>query len=402
MQAILVFLNGALKHMWRRHRLRNALSSLGVMCGVASVLAMLTIGEGARRETMLQISQLGLGNVIVRSTVKEVDDPAAWREMSLLMKDRDSLNGLARFDQIAVIKELEGRPGELDGSFGITVLATEPSLAEIHGLRVAEGRFLHREDIRSHNRVCVIGSDVAQSLDSYSRIGSTITLDDEIYTLVGRIAPVQWSAAGNSNIQVRNFNQCVFVPAVMVPDDDVSEIIVHVRPGDDVIAAGALVERSVGLSRWGLKPAQIVVPLALLKQAEESQQVFDVILGSIAAISLVVGGIGIMNIMLASVAERTAEIGLRRAIGATRRDILIQFLIEAVCIGIVGAFTGILLGMLVSLLVSTIGGWPTALTGAALLWPIMMSIMVTAAAGLYPAWKASHVDPIVALRQSAW
>jgi len=372
------------------------------MCGVASVVAMLTIGEGARRETIHQISQLGLENVIIRAASNEEEAGKAWREAGLQFNDRYSLENIGVFQQSTVVKELGWRLAELGSKLSLSVLATEPTFAGINGLIIAEGRFLHDLDIQKKSHICVLGADVAKSLADFGEVGKTITLDWETYTIVGRLAPMEWSASQSGVIRARNFNQSVFVPLFPNDGENVSEIIAQVGKGNDVIAAGHLVERNLRISREGLRPAQVVVPLALLRQAEESQNLFNVILGSIAGISLLVGGIGIMNIMLASVAERTPEIGLRRAVGASRQDIMAQFLAEAMFIGIGGGSTGLIFGIVGSVIVSIAGGWPTALTSLALILPVVMSLVVTGIAGLYPAWLAAKVDPIKALRQSPW
>jgi putative ABC transport system permease protein len=177
-----------------------------------------------------------------------------------------------------------------------------------------------------------------------------------------------------------------------------SEIIVRVAPDRDVSAAARLVERIMDVAHHHIQDYQVVVPLELLRQARRTQRTFNLVLGAIAAISLLVGGIGIMNIMLATVSERTREIGIRRAVGATRRHILIQFLLEAVMLTVSGGVIGILFGLCAVGAISLLAGWQVAVSLWAVALPVVMSFLVGVFFGLYPARQAARVDPIVALR----
>lgn len=390
---------------WRRHPVRTFLSSVGIVCGVSAVVAMLAIGEGARRQTLYQIGQLGLNNIIVRapdSSVMTTLEDKSWQERGLGAEDRRILEGLGIFEKIAAAKGLSCSVTELSSTFSAEILATGPEFARIYNFIMAEGRFLHLEDVQHGSRVCVIGADVAKGLGVYSELGRTVSLMGEVFTVIGRIAPMSWSASKVGGVQLRNINACVFVPLWSSMEQGYAEIVARVRPGNDVIGAGALVERVLSVTRQGVKPAHVVVPLALVRQAEESQRLFNWVLGSIAAISLLVGGIGIMNIMLANVAERTPEIGLRRAVGATRQDILIQFVVEAVLIGFIGGLAGFCLGCVGAFMISAAADWPTAISWWVAVLPMAMSLSVTGLAAFYPAWLASRIDPIAALRQSYW
>jgi len=252
----------------------------------------------------------------------------------------------------------------------------------------------------------VLGAEVSRRIGNDGRIGGVLRLEDRTYRVVGILQERQSVRSGSTALTVRNYNRAVFIPLgteVMASNDqsgfgELSEIWIRVAENRNVHACAAAVSRVLTRTHGGVEDFQIIVPQELLKQARKTQGVFNIVLGCIAGISLLVGGIGIMNTMLASVAERTREIGIRRAVGATRKHIVVQFLCESIVLTTAGGILGIILGSGGALVISKVAGWKTLLT----LWSISLSILMAGCvglvSGLYPAVRAARLDPARALR----
>lgn len=394
------------------HRLRSLLSTLGVLFGVVAVVAMLAIGEGAKQETLEQIEQLGMNNVMIREVDLSEELRSKAREnksRGLTVEDVVALQqGVKAINLAAPIKIIEGKVTGTWNEISPEVIATSRSFGDIKGLKTLEGRFLSDADINNRLLVCVLGYEVAKSLGKYGHIGESIRIENREFLVVGILAPRHWSSGKNTSLTSRNLNQIIFIPIGSekslprnknpTKQNTLNEIIIQIDQSNQMSRALQGIKRVLEISHHGVEDFQIVIPQELFQQANKTHQTFNLVLGSIAAISLLVGGIGIMNIMLANVSERTREIGIRRAVGANRRHIIMQFLTETLILTLSGAILGIGLGVGVSLLISYLAEWKTIVTAWSILLSLSMATIVGLCSGLYPAFKAASMNPINALR----
>lgn len=389
------------------HRLRTLLSTLGILFGVAAVIAMLSIGEGAKQETLAQIEQLGMNHIIVRRPASSGDQSHAGlteADVEALSKNIPSLLDYAPLKVIEA--NLTGPLADLTPE----ILAVTRTYGSMKGLHLAEGRFICDYDQQGKRMVCVLGYEAAKSLGKNGHAGYSIRLGKSHFEIVGILSPTNWKPSKNVAITARNLDQTVFIPLgsessllrSSQPEKTLlSEIILQVENAGQMKLTVPLVKKILARLHGSIEDYQIIVPLELLQQAYRTQRMFNLVLGSIAAISLIVGGIGIMNIMLATVSERTREIGVRRAMGANRGHILKQFLLETVLLSLAGAFLGVLLGIIGSAAISYLAGWKTIVTVWSVVVSLMMSSVVGICSGMYPAYKAAVMDPIRALRHEA-
>ena len=393
-----------------RHRLRSLLSILGIVFAVVAVVAMMAIAEGAKREILDQIEGLGTNSVIIRTlSLTESQKAAARRRLSrgLDLSDVKSISqAVPAIYAIAPVKDIKASFSASPTQDPFEILAVTAAYQSVKGLAVRQGRFICSADLIRKNLVCVLGAEVSRRIGNDGRIGGVLRLEDRTYRVVGILQERQSVRSGSTALTVRNYNRAVFIPLgteVMASDGqsgfgELSEIWIRVAENRNVHACAAAVSRVLTRTHGGVEDFQIIVPQELLKQARKTQGVFNIVLGCIAGISLLVGGIGIMNTMLASVAERTREIGIRRAVGATRKHIVVQFLCESIVLTTAGGILGIILGSGGALVISKVAGWKTLLT----LWSISLSILMAGCvglvSGLYPAVRAARLDPARALR----
>jgi putative ABC transport system permease protein len=427
----------------RLHLLRSVLTALGIILGVAAVITMSSLGEGAKREALAQIERLGARNIIVRSQKppENQGQQQGQRQQSFVSKfgitraDLDVIQ--ANFpdaDAIVPLKEVgnqilrEGRR-QTSQTYGTT-----PDFAKVANLVVARGRYLTPQDLEQQAMVCVIGAEVASQffvLDD--PLDNTIRVDEKPFRIVGVLAPIGLAGGRGAALVGRDLNLDVHIPittarqafgdavfrrssgSFQASETQISEVFVSVPVRERVIADSLRLRRIMEQRHGDQKDFSIIVPFELLEQARKQALTWTIVFGFIAGISLLVGGIGIMNIMLATVTERTREIGIRRAIGATRKHILWQFLVETSVLSTVGGLIGVGLGVSGSVFVEWavprlphlpyLGSFfnadatlPTQVTT----WSIMLSFAVAVATGLvfgiYPARRAAAQDPIVALR----
>jgi len=407
-----------IKNLWR-HRMRSMLTMLGVVFGVASVVAMLAVGEGASARALDQIRRLGSNNIML-TAVKPQEDEAAGQRRSrtsvygITYDDearlRETMPGVRRTVPVKLVRK-EGRLGSR--MLQLRVVGTTPEWFALVRRRVIAGRTLKEEDIESFNAVCVLTEHGARRLlATKSSIGESLRIGSDFFEVVGIVASESGTGGG---IQTPDQQVDVYVPinvsrqcfgeVVMERSTgsfsremvELHQVIVEVGRLEQVETTAAAIERM--LQHFHKKQDyRVSVPLALLRQAEETKRTFNIVLGSIAGISLLVGGIGIMNIMLASVTERTREIGIRRAVGAKRRQIVLQFLVETLVLSVLGGVLGIGLGVFVPWLIERLAGLPTDVTAWSVMLAVGISGVVGVLFGLYPAVRAANVDPIVALR----
>jgi len=408
------------------HKLRSVLTMLGIIFGVCSVIAMLAIGEGASYEAQEAIKKLGSRNIILRS-IKPPEDTKETSssrrgigvEYGLTYQDgarlQSTIPGIANVLPMRIIRETV----QFDQNrIPCQVIGTLPTYTDIVGVDIIRGRFLSYMDDFEQENVCVLTTGLAERLFPYQDpLEHSIKIDAFYYRVVGLIReknmPEQRTQAGrmegeplDNNVYIPMFTSRSRFGEVLVRRTagsfEVEKVELHqitVRMKDTEAVEVAAPQIKTMLGRFHKKnDYEIIVPLQLLRQAEQTKRLFNIVLGSIAAISLLVGGIGIMNIMLATVTERTREIGVRRAMGAKKRDIILQFLVEAVVLSIGGGLIGVAVGVIAPIMVSLLAGMKTIIT----LWSVLLAFGISGAVGiifgLYPARAAADLDPIEALR----
>jgi len=398
-----------------QHKLRAALSILGVICGVMAVLAMLSIGEGAKQEALDQIEQLGTRNIYIKAAVLTEGQEVKAREglsRGLTPYDKDRIvRGCAAVQDVAYLKEVSASVIGMAKEASPQIVACSSNYAQVQQISILSGRFISDQDLELKNRVCVVGYDVANGLGSDGGPGKYIRMEDSLFRVVGVLRRHDIKGAKSSVVSVRNYNQMVFIPLgtegeLLRPTykrrkgspDGLTELVVQVGKTEQVLTAASVIRRIMEISHGGVEDFQMVVPQELLRQSQKTQRTFNIVLGSIACISLLVGGIGIMNIMLATVSERTKEIGIRRAVGAAREHIMIQFLAESVLLTFSGGIIGVVAGIAGVWLITAMAGWKTAVTIWSIILSLLMSTLVGIFFGMYPAYHAAKMDPIAALR----
>jgi putative ABC transport system permease protein len=401
------------------HKLRSFLTILGVIFGVASVVAMLAVGEGAGRQAMEQIRKLGSNNIIITSMKPQEDEEQTTQHSHMSIyglfyddvdRIRQSLKTVTQTVPVKVVRK-EGRLGTR--AMELRIVGTTPEWFLLVKRPMIAGRHLLQRDLEGNaNAVVLTEFGARKLLATQNTIGQSIRLGSGHYEVVGIVKSESGEAGG---LQTPDQEVDAYIPLKSAIErfGDVSirrtsgsdvrekvelhQIIVEVADIKNVESAAEGINRMLELFHKK-KDYRVSVPFALLRQAEQTQRTFNIVLGSIAGISLLVGGIGIMNIMLASVTERTREIGIRRAIGAKRKHIVRQFLIETIVLSTAGGFVGIILGISIPSVITRFSGMPTIIT----LWSLMLSVGISMGVGilfgLYPAIRAANLDPIIALR----
>ncbi|MBI4324283.1 MAG: ABC transporter permease [Chloroflexi bacterium] len=412
-----------LKSLWV-HRLRSLLTVLGIVFGVCSVIAMLAIGEGASYEAQEQIKNLGSQNIILRS-VKPPEEQKVSGNQSFALD-----YGLTYPDVKRIKVTIPGVtvlvPGRLIREYvwnisrrvDCEIMGTVPWYPEMRNHPIAQGRFFSDLEMEQGASVCVVGTEMAPELFPIeSPIGRTVRVGGKYYRVVGVMEP---RAKGAKQSEIPDSAPGGAANRMYIPLTTArmrfGETLMKRRSGSFEAERVALHEVTVKVARpedvtdvalsiqevlernHRKKDYDIIVPLELLKRAERTKKIFNIVLGSIAAISLLVGGIGIMNIMLASVTERTREIGIRRALGAKRRDIIVQFLVETVMLSGAGGILGVVLGLAIPYLVTFFSAMKTIVTFWSPAIAFSISALVGVIFGLYPAFRAANMDPVEALR----
>lgn len=406
------------------HQLRSFLTVLGLVFGVASVIIMLAVAEGASQESQRQIESLGVNNVILRS----VKPPSERNQVNF--RDFELNYGLTYADLRRINETAQAASGATplrefvhearygSNSLDARVVGIHPNYRAANRLSLARGRFIEQTDLKFAANVCVIGEELALKLFGHqSPLGKSLQVAGQHFFRVVGVTRYRLPSAGiGSSLSAQDFNKDIYIPltadrsrigdvigkleqgSFSIQRLELSQITVHVADRDQVKPTATMLEGLLAKSHK-LKDYAITIPLDLLEQAKATQRIFNVVLGATAAISLLVGGIGIMNIMLASVSERTQEIGIRRALGARQSDIVIQFLVETATLSLIGTAIGLMVGLAAPFAVSWISGMETKITFWSPLVAALVSLAVGLSFGIYPARRAARLDPIEALRR---
>jgi len=413
-----------LKSLWL-HRLRSLLTVLGIVFGVCSVIAMLAIGEGASYEAQEQIKNLGSQNIIIRSIkppeeLKVSDRGKQSYVLQYGVTYNDMKNIRTTIPGVTVVlptRIIRDYAWNVSRRVDCEVVGTVPWYPQMRNHRVAAGRFFTDTEMDGRASVCVLGSEMVPMLFPLEApFGKQIRVSGDYYQVIGIMEPqAQIAKSDEVPEATRAASHRMFIPletakmrfgeilmrrrsgSFEAERVELHEVTVKVASLEDVMPVAEAIKQTL-VHNHKKKDYEVVVPLELLKRAERTKQIFNIVLGAIAAISLLVGGIGIMNIMLASVTERTREIGIRRALGARRHDIVLQFLIETVLLAGAGGIIGVFLGIAIPFIVTWTAGMKTIITLWSPLLAFTISALVGVAFGIYPAIRAAQMDPVEALR----
>ncbi len=387
----------------RAHALRSALSILGILFGVASITAMSSVTEGAKREALSQIGELGADTLVAR--VRATTAGAARPELTIedAARLRSALPGLLTVAPLRTASVLIPGP---NGAIPATLVGASETYALAARYTLARGRSLTSLDVDERRRIAILGAEIAfAAFPEGSPLGQRIRIGDDVFDVVGVLEPRAARRKSRSPLPVlgRDLNRSVIVPWNSIPgtgsERAIDEVLMRLERSRDAQAVAAAARRTLEPS-LGRDAVELVVPLEVLRQQQRTQTVFGAVTGATSLICLLVGGVGIMNILLASVSERVREIGIRRAVGATREDIAAQFLAEGALLSAFGGVLGLLLGAAAALLIQSWASWPIAAAPFVVALGFLTSILTGVAAGGYPAWKASHLQVMEALRRA--
>ncbi len=411
------------------NKLRTFLTMMGIIFGVGSVISMLSIGEGAKRETLEQINLLGSNNIIIRAEEIEsgegeitsfspglnIDDLTAIREISPFLHSLTPQRN-SKEKVLYKSKMLEAN-----------IIGTTTNYANTFNSKLRLGKFFTEHQMEKYSNVCVIGSDIREQLFKYKDpINKKIKIGDLWFTVIGVISAKKNITGNSSNTSFRNFNSDVYIPlstmnykmniyiepskrkssnwrsmgkiANAIDRKTIDQLTVKVDGDDKIVEVANIIKRILSRRHYKVFDYRIIIPEEIMAQKQKTQKIFNIVMGAIAGISLLVGGIGIMNIMLANIMERTREIGIRRAVGATRQDILNQFIFEALTISFIGGILGIFTGYILTAIISNYAEWRTIITPSSVVLAFSVSVVVGFIFGSYPAKKAAEKDPIDSLR----
>ena len=382
-----------------RYRLRTILSTLGIVLGIAAVIAMLSVGEGARKDVLQQMEQLGLNNVILRNR-----GLGAGLRLGDAILLRDLLPGVAAVSPL--IERSVAASGPLAGHRA-SLLGVVPAYGTLLDLSVQRGRFLAPLDRRAGKMVCVLGARLRGVLFGYrDPLGEQVQVGRGWCEVVGVLAPRSTGGRAGRTAAARDLDGVVMgliddvlpTTPTVAPGQRIDEIWLRLTDGSNVTAVAGSIEPALARAHGAAPAIEVIVPRDLLNQRVRTQRTFNVVVGSVAVLSLLVGGIGIMNTMMTAVLERTREIGLRRVVGATARDIVAQFLIESLIMTLAGGGIGIVMGVATAYAITAYAAWPTSVSSLAVGLAVVVSVAVGLAFGIYPASQAARLQPVDAVR----
>lgn len=396
------------------HRLRSLLTMLGMIFGVAAVVSMLSIGAGARQKVMALIEQMGVHNLIIEAKettewqahmkIRKISPGLSLQDYRIIQDDINDITASTprkRFTPSKTIPKAQQEPP--------TVYGVDSQYIDIMGLHLLQGRFFAPDEESRARAICVLGAGAKSNLfGAADPLGQWVKLNQQWFQVIGVVNPQLSSQTEVAGVPAQDLNNLIYVPlnaaifrledSYSGARDEIDGIYLHLRDAANVPQVAQVVRAILDSTHHAAGDVSVIVPAELLAQQRRTERLFSAVMVAIASISLLVGGIGIMNIMLASILERTREIGLRRAVGARQLDITRQFVIEATIISFVGGSFGIIFGFAMSRLIAWLAGWSTIVTITSIVLAFLVSITVGLVFGIYPAVKAARLDPVEAIR----
>jgi len=395
------------------HGLRSLLTMLGMIFGVAAVVAMLSIGAGARQKVMALIEQMGVHNLIVEAKetmewqahqkVRKISPGLTLQDYRIIRDDVDGVVDATPRKRLTPQKMLPKSQRDMPVVFGVN-----STYQRIAGLNVLNGVFFSQAEDDQGAPVCVLGAAAKWNLfGAANPIGQYVKVNEQWLRVIGVVGPLL-SSQSDSSASSSDVNNNIYIPLkssmLRLEDsysdvrDEIDGIYLAMSDKSNLSEAALVVHAVLDTSHHGADDYSVIVPAELLAQQKRTEQMFNTVMVAIASISLLVGGIGIMNIMLASILERTREIGLRRAVGARQSDIIRQFIVEATMISFAGGSIGVVFGFFISRVIAWLAGWSTIVTFSSIALAFLVSISVGLVFGIYPATKAARLDPVEAIR----
>jgi putative ABC transport system permease protein len=396
------------------HGLRSLLTMLGMIFGVAAVVAMLSIGAGARQKVMALIEQMGVHNLIVEAKettelqahqkVRKISPGLTLQDYRIILDDVEGIVDATPRKRLTPQKILPKSQRDIPVVFGVN-----PTYQRIAGLTVLSGVFFSQSEDDQGAPVCVLGAAARWNLfGAANPIGQYVKVNEQWLRVIGVVGPLLSSQGDSSSSSSSDVNNNIYIPLksfmLRLEDsysdvrDEIDGIYMAMSDKSNISEAAQVTRAVLDSSHHGADDYSVIVPAELLAQQKRTEQMFNTVMVAIASISLLVGGIGIMNIMLASILERTREIGLRRAVGARQSDIVRQFVVEAMMISFAGGTIGVIFGFFISRVIAWLAGWSTIVTFSSIALAFLVSISVGLVFGIYPATKAARLDPVEALR----
>jgi putative ABC transport system permease protein len=427
------------------NKLRSALTALGIIFGVAAVIAMLAVGNGAQQELLEQIKLVGVNNIVITPVIEQKEEKVEENVLASSQQQRKFSPGLTLADVEAikavvpglslVSPEIEIETSLVSGgiSRSIKLVGVEPAYFQIYDFKLSQGRGFNEQQLLMGEQVCIIGKSIAaRFFTKEDPIGKYIKCGRHWLKVVGVLEERYVSEGSVSKLGIRDFNMDVYVPVktlllryqnralvtqamIRKADSDkedmppgtqpsfknyhqLDKLVIQVKDTDYLTPTAETISRMFKRRHYGMVDFEITIPELLLKQQQRTKDIFNIVLGAIAGISLLVGGIGIMNIMLASVLERIKEIGLRISLGAKKTDIVFQFMVEAVLISFMGGTIGVILGVSLASVISAVADIPTIISPVSIILSFGVATTVGLIFGIMPARKAASQDPITCLR----
>ena len=393
------------------HRMRSALTLLGMIFGVGAVIAMMAVSEGGRQQALEMIEGMGVRNLILEANEPGGDALKDMRKHSagLSMADAESIAitlpfitrwaGIKKFEVWSLFSE--------NGQSTAEVWAVSPDYFELTALSVATGKVFDTSADRSYDQVAVLGAQVARDLfPNGEAVGQLLKVNHLWLTVIGVLEDRQLGDDEFQGQQVGGESDRVYLPLhsglrrLRMPAmaAELSELKLQVAEDIQPVVAAGAIRHLIDRRHGGQQDTRLTVPARLLAQHQQTQWIFTIVMSAVAGISLLVGGIGIMNIMLASVMERRAEIGLLRAVGAREVDVVRQFLIETTVIAMLGAAIGVVVGVVLAYVIATFAGWAVAWSIPAITLSVLVCVSIAVGFGVYPAQSAARLDPVAALQ----
>ena len=393
-------------------KFRSFLTMLGIIFGTASVIAMVSIGEGTKRQAIAKYQDLGINNIIVRDkdlSDSELEEVRMKFSPGLSLRDADMIREIVPgVVEVAPQAETKLEARFTDKSSKVTVIGITPSTMGMLNYQIDNGAFINDDHYSRELRVCILGANASRELFGYGNpLGQNVKLGEQWFEVIGVLQTKALFTETVGELAARDLNNDVFIPLTTfhrrMPREnrfssELKQLTVQLDQSDMLMQSAAVIRSILNRHHFNNDDFSLVIPYELLKQEEKERRIYNLLLASIAAISLIVGGIGIMNIMLASVVERTREIGIRTAVGGKKADILSQFVTEAIVLSLGGGLIGVILGISLSLGISLVSQINTSITMYSIFMAFGFSALVGITFGYLPAKRAANLSPIESLR----